>query len=94
MRWRALYYSSSIFENADADHPTLPNAIIIGLHGPRIHSSPNIDLAMSPFIETILLTDGEKMLSDAKILTRLSILKDRGVKIPIDRIEYEIILGK
>lgn len=93
-REELLYYSSSIFENTNADHPTLPDVVIIGLHGPRIHNPPNIDPADHPGIKAILLADGEKMISDNRILARLGILKDNGVEILIDRSEYEFVLGK
>ncbi len=93
-REELLYYSSPIFENPSADHPTLPNVAIIGLHGPRIHNPPNIDRADHPDIKAILLADGEKMISDNRILARLGLLKDKGVDIQIDRSEYEFILGK
>ncbi len=89
-----LYYSSPIFENSNADHPTLPDAVIIGLHGPRIHNPPNIDLADHSDIKAILLADGEKMLSDDGVSARLQALKDNGVEMPIDRNEYDFVLEK
>jgi len=68
--------------------------VIIGLHGPRIHNPPNINRADHHDIKAILLADGEKMISDNRILARLGLLKDKGVDIQIDRSEYEFILGK
>lgn len=93
-RQELLYYSSSVFENPNAGHPTLPDAVIIGMHGPRIHNPPSIYLAEHPNIKTILISDGESMISNNNILSRLQLLKDSGVSIPVDRSEYDIVLGK
>ena len=88
-----LYFSSPIFENPYADYPTNPDYIIVGLHGPRIHKAPGLDLIETSRPKILFLTDAEKMLADDTTVERLERLRDKyRVNIVINKDEFTFTL--
>ena len=89
-----LYFSSPIFEDPYADYPGKPDYVIVGSHGPKIHAPPSLDLIELSLPRTLLLTDGERMLSDGETVDRLEGLIDGfGVEVIFDKQEYDFILN-
>ena len=89
-----LYFSSPIFENNFVDYPTFPDYIIVGLHGPRIHKAPDLELISLSVPRILLLTDGEKMLSDDNTIKILESIRDEfDTQIIIDKENFEFILN-
>lgn len=87
-----LYYTSAIFEDEEPDYPTNPDYFIIGAHGPRIHEAPNILILERSKPVSVLLADGEGMLSSPEIKESLTSLNRNGTKIIIDNHKYEFII--
>ena len=88
-----LYFSEPIFENSDADYPTLPNYMIVGSHGPKIHNTPSLELIEAAHPRLLIFSDGEKMLADENTVKKLEAMKVAfGTEIVFDREQYEIIL--
>ena len=89
-----LYFGSPIFEAPSADHPTLPDYIVIGSHGPVIHRPPSIDMVEASRPATVLLADGENMLATYETVARLEWLASQGSEIIVDKHEYQFKIKK
>ena len=89
-----LYFSSPIYENPSADHPTLPDHIVIGSHGPVIHRPPRVDMVEASRPSSVLLADGENMLTTYEIVARLEWLGTQGSDVIVDKHEYQFKIKK